>query len=202
MSEERSNTDMSKKVLFLAGDAVEVLEIYYPYYRVQEEGYEAVIAAPSKKVLNTVCHDFVAGWETYTEKPAHLIQADIAFADVNPEDYDAVFIPGGRAPEQIRTNPELPRILSHFIDTDKPIGTICHAALVFACLPDKSYFTDRIFKAYTACQLDVEALGATYPEEMVAVDGNLVSGHAWPDLPGVLRAFLQLVRASEAVQTV
>lgn len=64
---------MSKRILFLTGDAVEVLEVYYPYYRVLEEGYEAVIASPTKKVLRTVVHDFVEDWETYTEKPGHLL---------------------------------------------------------------------------------------------------------------------------------
>ncbi|URN96518.1 MAG: DJ-1/PfpI family protein [Candidatus Pristimantibacillus lignocellulolyticus] len=184
---------MSKRVLILTGDGAEVLEVYYPFYRVKEEGYEAVIASPRKKTLNTVCHDFIEGWDTYTEKPAHLLPSDIAFADVEPADYDALIIPGGRAPEFIRNDQDLPRIVQHFLEADKPIGAICHGAQVFLALPDRSYFKDRKLTAYNACKLEVESLGAEYASETLHVDGNLVSGHAWPDLPGFMREFLKLL---------
>ncbi|OCT10572.1 peptidase [Paenibacillus pectinilyticus] len=184
---------MSKRILFLTGDAVEVLEVYYPYYRVLEEGYDAVIAAPAKKVLRTVVHDFVEDWETYTEKPAHLLPSHVAFADVDPSQFDGLIIPGGRAPEYIRSNEDVPRILRHFLEADKPIGAICHGALVFAALKDNSFFEGRTMTAYNACRLDVEALGATYAKDTLHVDGKLVSGHAWPDLPGFMREFLKLL---------
>ncbi|MDQ1913686.1 DJ-1/PfpI family protein [Paenibacillus sp. GD4] len=185
---------MSKKILILTGDAAEVLEVYYPYFRVLEEGYEAVIAAPAKKVLNTVVHDFVEGWETYTEKPAHLLPAHIAFADVNPADYAGLIIPGGRAPEYIRNHAELPRILSHFLEENKPVGAICHAAQVFSALQDTRYFEGKTMTAYTACRHDVERLGAVYGPEALHVDGQLVTGHAWPDLPGFMREFFKLLQ--------
>jgi len=193
---------MSKKILILTGDAAEVLEVYYPYFRIQEEGYEPVIAAPSKKTLHTVVHDFVEGWETYTEKPAHLLQAHIAFADVEPSEYAGVVIPGGRAPEYIRSNEHLPRILRHFLEEDKPVGAICHAVQVFASLQeqDTSYFQGRTMSAYNACRLDVERLGARYAEGTLHVDGRLVTGHAWPDLPGFMREFLQLVKSPVTAQ--
>lgn len=185
---------MAKKVLIATGDAVEVLEVYYPYYRLLEEGFEAVIAAPSVKKLNTVCHDFVEGWETYSEKPAHLLQADTAFADVDPASFDALVIPGGRAPEYIRSNPDLPRIIGHFIEADKPIGAICHGPQVFLSLSDRSYFQGKTMSAYSACRLDVESLGARYADGTLAVDGKLVTGHAWPDLPGFMRELIKLLR--------
>ena len=184
---------MSKRVLIVTGDGAEVLEVYYPLYRVKEEGYEAVVAAPKKKTLHTVCHDFVEGWDTYTEKPAHLLAADIAFEDVAPADYDALIIPGGRAPEFIRNDPELPRIVQHFLDADKPVGAICHGAQVFLALPNRSYFEGKTLTAYNACKLEVESLGAVYASETLHVDGKLVTGHAWPDLPGFMREFLNLL---------
>lgn len=184
---------MSKRVLILTGDGAEVLEVYYPYFRVQEEGYEAVIAAPRKKTLNTVCHDFVDGWDTYTEKPAHQLAAHISFADVAPGDYDALIIPGGRAPEFIRNDPDLPRIVQHFLDADKPVGAICHGAQVFLALPNRSVFEGRTLSAYNACKLEVESLGAQYASGTLHVDGTIVSGHAWPDLPGFMREFLNLL---------
>ncbi|NBD25772.1 DJ-1/PfpI family protein [Paenibacillus glycinis] len=184
---------MSKRILVVTGDAAEVLEVYYPYYRVLEEGYEAIIAAPAKKVLHTVVHDFAEGWDTYTEKPAHLLPAHAAFADVDPARYDGLLIPGGRAPEYIRGNEDLPRILSHFLEADKPVGAICHGVQVFASLQDTTYFKGRTMTAYNACRMDVERLGASYAKETLHVDGKLVSGHAWPDLPGFMREFLKLL---------
>jgi len=184
---------MSKRVLIVTGDGAEVLEVYYPLYRVIEEGYEAVVASPKKKTLHTVCHDFVEGWDTYTEKPAHLLAADIAFEDVAPADYDALIIPGGRAPEFIRNHPELPRIVQHFLDADKPVGAICHGAQVFLALPNRDYFKGKTLTAYNACKLEVESLGAQYASETLHVDGKLVTGHAWPDLPGFMREFLNLL---------
>lgn len=188
---------MSKRVLILTGDGAEVLEVYYPLFRLREEGYEAVVAAPRLKTLHTVCHDFVDGWDTYTEKPAHLLAADIAFADVAPGDYDALIIPGGRAPEFIRNDPELPRIVQHFLDANKPVGAICHGAQVFLALPNRSYFEGRTLSAYNACKLEVESLGASYADGTLHVDGRLVSGHAWPDLPGFMREFLNLLGRNE-----
>jgi len=185
---------LSKKVLIVTGDAAEVLEVYYPLYRLIEEGYEAVVASPKQKVLHTVCHDFIDGWDTYTEKPAHQLQSNISFAEVNPAEYDALVIPGGRAPEYIRNDSHLPAIIAHFIEADKPIGAICHGAQVFAALKDKTYFEGKTLSAYNACKADVEALGAVYADGTLHVDGKLVSGHAWPDLPGFMREFLKLLR--------
>ncbi|MFD0591120.1 DJ-1/PfpI family protein [Paenibacillus sp. GCM10027627] len=188
---------MPSKVLIVTGDGAEVLELFYPYYRLLEEGYDAVIASPTKKVLNTVVHDFVEGWETYTEKPAHLLQSHLAFADVDPSDYIGLIIPGGRAPEYIRTHAELPRIVQHFLDEDKPVAVICHGAQVFLTLADTEYFEGRVMTCYTAVRPDVERLGAIYPEGTLHADRKLVSGHAWPDLPGFMREFLRLVREEE-----
>src|SRR5699024_8493752 len=93
---------MSKNILIVAGDAVEALEIYYPYYRCLEEGFDVTIASPSVKTLYTVSHDFIEGKETYIEQPAYGLQSHKAFADIDPSQYDGLIIPGGRAPEYIR----------------------------------------------------------------------------------------------------
>jgi len=104
------------KVLILTGDAAESLEVMYPYQRLQEEGYEVEIAAPQKKKLRFVVHDFEPCFETYTEKLGYTWDADLSFADVNPADYVALVIPGGRAPEHIRNHPDFIRIARHFFD--------------------------------------------------------------------------------------
>ncbi|GLV13166.1 protease [Alicyclobacillus hesperidum] len=182
---------MPKRVLILTGDAVEALEVYYPYYRLLEGGVEAVIAAPTKKTLHTVVHDFT-DWETYTEKPGYLLQADMAFADVQPESFDGIIIPGGRAPEYIRLNEHIPRILNHFLVANKPVGAICHAAQVLEVVREQ--LQGRTLTAYIACKPSVEAMGAHYATQTLYVDGNLVSGHAWPDLPGFMREFMKLLQ--------
>src|SRR5438876_3898536 len=115
------------RILLLAGDAAESLEVLYPYQRLIEEGYEVQIAAPSKKKLQFVVHDFVEGYDTYTEKPGYTWNADLAFADVDPSDYVVMVVPGGRAPEYIRNDPDVQRIVRAFFTDDKPVAHLCHA---------------------------------------------------------------------------
>src|SRR5919199_2800433 len=118
------------KILILTGDAGESLEVLYPYQRLQEEGYEVEIAAPSKKKLQFVVHDFVPEFDTYTEKPGYTWPADLAFADVDPSQYVALVIPGGRAPEYIRNDPEVQRIVRDFFQSGRPVAQLCHAPLI------------------------------------------------------------------------
>src|SRR5690349_1090222 len=113
------------KVLILAGDAAESLEVMYPYQRLLEEGYEVDMAGPSKKKLQFVVHDFVDGYDTYTEKPGYTWPADVAFADVDPADYVALVIPGGRAPEYLRNNADVQRIAAHFRSEERRVGKEC-----------------------------------------------------------------------------
>ena len=110
------------KVLIMTGDAAEDLEVFYPYQRLLEEGYEVDIAAPSVKKLQFVVHDFVDGFDTYTEKPGHSWPSDVAFSDVDPADYVALVVPGGRAPEYIRNDPDAKRIVAHFFENDAPVA--------------------------------------------------------------------------------
>src|SRR3954467_4834929 len=120
------------KVLILAGDAAESLEVMYPYQRLLEEGYEVDMAGPSKKKLQFVVHDFVDEFDTYTEKLGYTWPADVAFADVDPAEYVALVIPGGRAPEYIRNDPDFKRIVQHFFGEEKPVAQLCHAPLALA----------------------------------------------------------------------
>ena len=120
------------KVLIVTGDAAESLEVMYPYQRLIEEGHQVDIAAPSVKKLQFVVHDFTDGFDTYTEKPGYTWPADIAFADVDPAEYVALVIPGGRAPEYIRNDPDVQRIVRHFMTADRPVAQLCHAPQVLA----------------------------------------------------------------------
>jgi protease I len=180
------------KILILTGDAAEDLEVMYPYQRLLEEGYEVHIAAPSKKKLQFVVHDFVDGFDTYTEKPGHTWPADVAFADVNPADYVAVVVPGGRAPEYIRNDADVQRILKHFAEGDKPIAQLCHGPLALAAT---DVLRGRRTAAYPALAPDIAAAGAEFVDSEAVVDGVMVSGRAWPDHPAWMREFISILRA-------
>jgi protease I len=179
------------KVLLLTGDAAESLEVMYPYQRLLEEGYEVDIAAPTKKKLQFVVHDFVDGFDTYTEKLGYTWDADLAFADVDPADYAALVIPGGRAPEYIRNDDDVKRIIRHFFDDSKPVAELCHASLTLAAA---GVLEGRRTAAYPALEPDVQAAGAEFVDGGGVVDGVLVSARAWPDHPEWMREFVRILR--------
>lgn len=184
---------MTTKILIVTGDAAESLEVLYPYQRLVEEGYEVHIAAPSRKKLRFVVHDFEPGFDTYTEKPGYTWPADLAFSEVDPGDYAAVVIPGGRAPEYLRNDGELRKILKAFFDADKPVAQICHGPLVTAAIGG---LEGRRVTAYPALEFDMQAAGATFKDAETVVDGTLVSARAWPDHAAWMRAFIELLRTT------
>ncbi len=185
------------KVLILTGDAAESLEVMYPYQRLLEEGYDVDIAAPTKKKLQFVVHDFVEGYDTYTEKPGYTWDADLAFSEVDPSAYAAVVIPGGRAPEYIRNDPAFERIVEHFFSEEKPVAQLCHAPLALA---STGVLKGRRTAAYPALQPDVEAAGAEYVDGAGVVDGVMVSARAWPDHPAWMREFIRLLRERAPIE--
>jgi protease I len=185
------------KILMVTGDAAESLEVLYPYQRLQEEGYEVQIAAPSKKKLHFVVHDFEPGYDTYTEKPGYGWDADLAFKDVKPDDYVALVIPGGRAPEYIRNDPDLQKIIRHFFQQEKPVAQLCHAPLALAAA---GVLKGRKSAAYPALAPDVAAAGAEFVDSGAVVDGQMVSARAWPDHPTWMRAFILLLKQKAPVQ--
>ncbi|MFE2107711.1 DJ-1/PfpI family protein [Kitasatospora sp. NPDC059463] len=187
---------MASKILLVTGDAAESLEVFYPYQRLREEGYRVDIAAPARKRLQFVVHDFVEGFDTYTEKPGYTWPADLAFAEVDPADYVALVIPGGRAPEYLRNDPEVQRIVRHFYEDGKPVAQICHGPLVPAAA---GVLAGRTSAAYPALEPDVRAAGATYVDGEAVVDGVVVSARAWPDHPAWLRAFIEVLRVKAPV---
>ncbi|WP_330328618.1 DJ-1/PfpI family protein [Streptomyces sp. NBC_00536] len=182
---------MAVKILIVTGDAAESLEVIYPYQRLREEGYDVVVAAPSRKQLRFVVHDFEEGFDTYTEKPGYSWPADLAFSEVDPQEYAALVIPGGRAPEYLRNDPEVQRIVAAFTGTDRPIAQICHGPLITAV---GGGLTDRRVTAYPALAPDMAAAGATFEDSEAVVDGTLVSARAWPDHSAWMREFLTVLR--------
>lgn len=178
------------KILILAGDAAESLEVLYPYQRLLEEGYEVDLAGPSRKKLRFVIHDFEDGYDTYTEKPGYTWEADVAFSDVDPSDYVALVVPGGRAPEYIRNDEDVQGIVRHFFEAEKPVAQLCHAPLALAAA---GVLDGRKSAAYPALEPDVQAAGAEFVDAAAVVDGQMVSARAWPDHPEWMREFIALL---------
>jgi deglycase len=185
------------KILMLTGDAAESLEVMYPYQRLLEAGYEVDMAGPSKKKLQFVVHDFVEGYDTYTEKPGYTWDADLAFADVDPAEYVALVIPGGRSPEYIRNDEDVQRIVRHFFDGEKPVAQLCHAPLALAAA---GALDGRRTAAYPALEPDVRAAGAEFVDAAAVVDGIMVSARAWPDHPEWMREFMKLLAERAPVE--
>jgi protease I len=187
------------KVLILTGDAGESLEVLYPYQRLREEGYDVHIAAPTRKRLQLVVHDFVEGFDTYTEKPGYTWLADLAFSEVDPSDYAALVIPGGRAPEYIRNDADFQRIAQYFFEEERPVAQLCHASQALAAA---GLLAGRRTAAYPALAPDVEAAGAEFVDAEAVIDGHMVSARAWPDHSAWMREFVRLLREKAPVEPV
>ena len=181
------------KVLILAGDAAEDLETMFVKYRLTEAGHEPYVAAPTTRPIKLVVHDFEPDWDTYVEKPGRTCPVDIAFSEVDPANFAAVVIPGGRAPEFIRVDADVPRIVEHFFAEDKPVGTLCHGPQVPAAL---GYLQGRKSSGFPPLGPDIELAGGTYVEGPAVVDGNMVSCTGWPDLPEWSKAFVAALERS------
>ena len=179
-----------ERVLILTADSGEELEVYYMLYRLREAGYAVDVAAPARKTLQLVVHDFEPGWDTYVERPGRRLDADLAFSEVEPERYLAVLIPGGRAPEVIRNDPDVQRIVAHFFEHDLPVGHMCHGVQVIAA---GGYVRGRRVSAFPPLAIDVAAAGGEFVEGKDVVDGNMVSATGWPDLAEWSKAFMEVL---------
>ena len=184
-----------KKILMLAGDYVEDYEIIVPFHALQMVGHTVHAVCPGKKsgeFVPTSIHDF-EGDQTYTEKRGHNFAMNATFDQVKPEDYDALMIPGGRAPEYIRMNARVLEIVRYFMKENRPVAAICHAPQVLAAA---GVLKGRRCSSYPATSPDVTLAGGTYVDVGMAeavVDGNLVSGPAWPALHAWLAKFLTVL---------
>lgn len=183
------------QILMLTGDAGEAQEIYYAKYRLEEEGWTVHIATTTRKTFLSVVHDFEPGFDTYTEKPGYRVEADLGFDQVDPAAYDALVLPGGRAPEYLRNKPRAVEIVRHFVDAGKPIAANCHGPLLLLAAGGMG---GRTLTAYPDLAPDVRAAGAEYVNREVVIDGPLVSVRGWTDNGPWMREFVKLLRARTA----
>jgi protease I len=168
------------KVLIVIGEATETVDTLYPYYRLQEDGFEPVVAGPEKRRYHMVLHEIPPDWDGQVtrEFEGYTIAADIAFKDVQPEAYLGIFFSGGRAPEYLRYDEHLVRITRHFFEHNKPIACVCHGVEIPAyagCLRGRRMAT------VPKCRFDLEVCGGIFVNEPCVIDGNLVSGRTYHD---------------------
>ena len=185
----------AKKILMITGDFTEDYETMVPFQALLMVGHTVHAVCPGKKAgesVRTAVHDF-EGDQTYSEKPGHNFALNASFDSVKAEDYDALVIPGGRAPEYLRLNPQVIAMVQHFAKAKKPIAAICHGAQLLAAA---GVLAGRSCSAYPACGPEVRLAGGDYaeiPVDKAHVDGNLVTAPAWPAHPDWLAKFLQVL---------
>jgi protease I len=185
----------AKKILFLAGDYVEDYELMVPFQALQMVGHQVDVVCPDKAAgasIRTAIHDF-EGDQTYSEKPGHNFTLNASFSDVDVSRYDALLIPGGRAPEYLRLNKRVIEIVQQFHAADKPIAAICHGPQLLAAA---GVLKGKTCSAYPACAPEVELAGGKYADIDVAAahtDGKLVTAPAWPAHPAWLAQFLKVL---------
>ncbi|MSR33072.1 MAG: DJ-1/PfpI family protein [Gemmataceae bacterium] len=185
------------KILLPIGDGTEVLDTFYPIFRLPEDGFEVVVAGPEARTYHGVMHeippDGAIPWDITREQPAYHVKAAVGFKEVNPDDYLGLFLSGGRAPEYLRYNEDLLRLTRHFFEKNKPVAMVCHGVEIAAaagCLKGRRCTT------VAKCALDITSFGGTYVNERCVIDGNLVSGRTWHDNPYFVRPFVEmLIRA-------
>ena len=185
----------AKKILFLTGDFAEDYETMVPFQALQAVGHHVDAVCPGKRAgdkIKTAIHDF-EGDQTYTEKPGHNFTLNATFADIDPAAYDAIVIPGGRAPEYLRLNPRVIAIVREFKEAGKPIAAVCHGAQILAAA---DVIRGRNISCYPACSPEVKLAGADFADiavDAAVTDGQFVTAPAWPAHPQWIAQFLKLL---------
>jgi len=168
------------KILVITGDGGESYEALYGVHRFQEEGWEAVVAAPSRRRLNMVIHDFAPGWDTYIERQGYGLESNLAFDEVKVEDYDAVLILGGRAPEYLRNDKKVLDIVRAFDSQGKWVFAICHGIQILAAA---GLASGKRITCYEHVRLEAEQAGGQFIDEQTVRDGRIVTAQTWQSHP-------------------
>ena len=187
----------ARKILIVTGDYAEDYEIMVPFQALLMVGHTVHAVCPDKtagQTIRTAIHDF-EGDQTYSEKPGHNFTLNATFAEIKASDYDALVVPGGRAPEYIRLNQDVLSLVREFFDAGKPVAAICHGLQLLAAA---GVLKGRSCTAYPACGPDVTMAGGEFvevPIDAAHVDGNLISAPAWPAHPAWLAELLKVLEA-------
>jgi protease I len=187
------------KILIITGDGGESYEALYAVHRFEEEGWQTVVAAPSRRRLNLVMHDFKPGWDTYIERRGYGLEAGVTFVDVRVEDYAAVLILGGRAPEYLRNNTKVKEIVREFDRQKKWVFAICHGVQVLAAA---GLTSGKRVTCYEHVRWEAEQAGATFVDEQTVRDGRIITAQTWQSHPSFYREiFAQLSGKASAARS-
>jgi len=181
---------MEPRTLIITGDGGESYEALYAVHRFEEQGWKAVVAAPSRRRLHMVMHDFEPGWDTYVERQGYGLEAELIFDDVNVDEYAAVLVLGGRAPEYLRNNPKVIEIVREFDRQGKWIFGICHGIQVLAAA---GLTRGKRVTCYEHVRLEAEQAGATFVNEQAVRDGRIVTAQTWQSHPMFYREIFALL---------
>ena len=185
------------KILMPLGDATETLDTFYPFFRLQEAGYQVVVAAPEARLYHTVLHEIPPNssipWDITQERPGYFIRADIAFKDVQADDYAGLFISGGRAPEYIRYDPDLNHLVQQIDAAQKPIASVCHGVEI---LTSAGIIKGKQVTTVAKCAMDAQQGGGIYVDQETVVSGNLITARTWHDNAPLMRQFLEMLDQS------
>lgn len=187
------------KIFMPLGDATEALDTFYPFFRLPEDGFEVEVAGPEARLYHTVLHEIPPGaavpWDITQERPGYHIQATKAFREARGDDYAGAFISGGRAPEYLRYDADLLRVVREIHAAGKPIASVCHGIEI---LTAAGVIAGRRVTTVAKCQFDAEQGGATYVDEEVVVDGQYVTARTWHDNTPLMREFMRMLREHAA----
>ena len=187
------------KILIITGDGGESYEALYAVHRFEEEGWEPVVAAPSRRRLNLVMHDFEPGWDTYIERHGYGLEAAVKFDDVRAEEYGAVLVLGGRAPEYLRNNPRVIEIVCEFDRQEKWILAICHGVQVLAAA---GLVRGKRVTCYEHVRVEAETAGAIFVNEQTVRDGRIITAQTWQSHPSFYREiFARLIGNASAARS-
>jgi len=188
-----THSQTKPRVLIVVGDASETVDTLYPLYRLQEAGFAPVVAAPERRTYQMVMHEVRPGWTITKEWEGYQITADVAFSEVDPDEYAGVFFSGGRAPEYLRYDEDLVRITRQFFASEKPIACVCHGVEIPAyagCLEGRRMAT------VPKCRHDLEVAGGVFVDEACVIDGNVVSGRTYHDHGHYVGPWIRMLEAA------
>jgi protease I len=179
------------KILIVTGDGGESYEALYAVHRFRESGWETVVAAPSKRRLHLVMHDFEPGWDTYIERPGYGLEADADFTEVRADEFPAILILGGRAPEYLRNNTRLLDLVREFHNADKWVFAICHGIQV---LTAAGLVAGKCVTCYEHVRVEVEQAGGTWGKPEAVRDGRIITAQTWQSHPEFYRAIFAALK--------
>ena len=193
--EKKENPNMPK-VLMPIGDATEVVDTLYPYFRIAEDNFQVVVAGPEARLYHMVLHEVPPNadvpWDITQETPGYHLKAEVAFRDVDPAEYAGLFVSGGRAPEYLRYDKDLLRITREIFAAGKPVAAVCHGIEIVSAA---GVIKGRTVTTVAKCALDCAQGGGKYVNKPVVVDGNLVTARTWHDNTPFMREFMRMLNA-------